>query len=69
MTVNKYINKTEIEQNGMVKQNGIWRYKHIYAHESRDTIKRLSFDKVDVKAMQFPIQMSTLIFNTRYRKY
>ena len=26
-----------------------------YAHESRDTIKQWSFDKVDEKAMQFPI--------------
>ena len=50
MTVNKYINRTEIEQNGYIGRN-----KYIYAHESRDTIKQWSFDKVDVKAMQFPI--------------
>ena len=31
------------------------RYEHIYAHESRDAIKQWSFDKVDVKAMKFPM--------------
>ena len=45
--------------------NGIWINRairtYIYAHESRDTIKQWSFDKivsyinVNVKAMQFPI--------------
>ena len=29
-------------------------YIYINAHEPRDTIKQWSFDKVGVKAMQFP---------------
>ena len=47
MTVNKYINRTEW-------LNRAIRTNCIYAHESRDTIKQWSFDKVGVKAMQFP---------------
>ena len=56
MTVNKYINRTEIEQNRMVKSGNTNIYTvYMYAHESRDTIKQWSFDKVDAKAMQFSI--------------
>ena len=51
MTVNKYINSTE----WLNRAIRIYIYIYIYAHESRDTIKQWSFDKVDVKAMQFPI--------------
>ena len=58
MTVNKYINKTEIELTGYIRRYEhiyIYIYIYIYAHESRDKIKQWSFDKIDVKAMQFPI--------------
>ena len=33
----------------------IYIYIYIYEHESRDTTKQWSFDKVDMKAKQFPI--------------
>ena len=54
MTANKYINRTETEQDRTELLNRAMR-TYIYAHESRDTIKPWSFDKVDLKAKQFPI--------------
>ena len=47
MTVNKYINRAESLNRAI--------QIYIYAHKSRDTIKQWNFDKVGVKAMQFPI--------------